>query len=72
MSADDGVHDWDQRVLETEPDRRLSYTWHNYQPVMPTLFGWSDGKLAELQKERRSTVTFTLSVRRLSHVVPTI
>jgi uncharacterized protein YndB with AHSA1/START domain/DNA-binding transcriptional ArsR family regulator len=60
MSADDDLHDWDQRVLEAEPNRRLSYTWHNYQPEMAPMFGWSDERLAELRKERRSKVTFEI------------
>ena len=60
MSAEDDLHDWDQQVLEAEPNRRLSYTWHNYQPEMAQMFGWSDEKLAELQQEKRSKVTFEL------------
>ncbi len=60
ISADGEYHDWDQHVLESEPYRRLSYTWHNYQPEMAEMFGWSDGKLAELQKEKRSKVTFEI------------
>lgn len=60
MSADDESHDWDQRVLEAEPYRRLSYRWHNYQPEMAALFGWSNEKLTELQMERRSKVTFEI------------
>ena len=34
MGPDDGPHDWDQHVLESEPHKRLAYTWHNYQPEM--------------------------------------
>jgi uncharacterized protein YndB with AHSA1/START domain/DNA-binding transcriptional ArsR family regulator len=60
MGADDEPHDWDQRVLEAEPYRRLSYTWHNYQPEMAALFGWSDEKLAELRNEPISKVTFEI------------
>ncbi len=52
--------DWGQKVLESEPHRRLSYSWHNYQPEMAAMFGWSEEKLAELRKERLSTVTFDL------------
>lgn len=52
--------DWDQQVLEAEPGQRLSYTWHNYQPEMAEWFGWSEEKLAELQKEKRSKVTFEI------------
>jgi uncharacterized protein YndB with AHSA1/START domain/DNA-binding transcriptional ArsR family regulator len=53
-------HDWDQHVLEADPPRRLSYTWHTYQPEMQEMFGWSDGRLAELQQEKRSKVTFDI------------
>jgi uncharacterized protein YndB with AHSA1/START domain len=52
--------DLDQRVLESEPYRRLAYTWHNYQPEHAKYFGWSDEYLAALQRERRSKVTFEL------------
>ncbi|GAA4736630.1 ArsR/SmtB family transcription factor [Actinomycetospora chibensis] len=53
-------HDWDQHVLEADPPRRLSFTWHNYQPEMQEMFGWSDERLAELQQEKRSKVTFDI------------
>jgi uncharacterized protein YndB with AHSA1/START domain/DNA-binding transcriptional ArsR family regulator len=52
--------DQEQRVLESEPYRRLSYSWHNYQPEHAAFFGWSEEYLAELRKERRSKVTFEL------------
>lgn len=52
--------DVDQVVLESEPYRRLSYRWHNYQAEHAEIFGWSDEKLAELVKEKRSKVTFDL------------
>jgi uncharacterized protein YndB with AHSA1/START domain/biotin operon repressor len=60
MGPDDENHDWDQRVLEAEPGRLLSYSWHNYQPEMAQMFGWSEEKLAELRKEKRSKVTFEI------------
>jgi uncharacterized protein YndB with AHSA1/START domain/DNA-binding transcriptional ArsR family regulator len=50
--------DHGQLVLESEPPHRLSYSWHNYQPKHAKLFGWSAAKLAELQREKRSKVTF--------------
>ncbi len=53
-------HDWDQRVLVSEPGRRLSYTWHNYEPEMREFFDWSDERLAELRREPRSEVTFEI------------
>jgi uncharacterized protein YndB with AHSA1/START domain/DNA-binding transcriptional ArsR family regulator len=60
MGADDGPHEWGQRVLVSEPPHRLAYTWHNYQPEMAELFGWSEERLAELQQERISKVTFSI------------
>ncbi len=60
MSAEREYQHWDQEVLESEPNRRLSYTWHNYQPEMAEMFGWSDDELAELRKEKRSKVTFEI------------
>ncbi|MEJ2862607.1 ArsR/SmtB family transcription factor [Actinomycetospora flava] len=53
-------HDWDQHVLEADPPRRLSYSWHNYQPEMAEMFGWSDERLAELRQEKISKVTFDI------------
>ncbi|GGO79577.1 ArsR/SmtB family transcription factor [Nonomuraea cavernae] len=60
--ADTGreFRDWGQRVLEAEPGKRLSYTWHNYEQELADMFGWSDEKLAELRKEPISTVTFEI------------
>jgi uncharacterized protein YndB with AHSA1/START domain len=52
--------DRDQVVLEYEPHRRLSYTWHAFQPAHAEFFGWSDERLAELQEERPSRVTFAI------------
>ncbi|WFB06002.1 SRPBCC family protein [Streptomyces sp. LX-29] len=53
-------HDWGQKVLEAEPQRRLCYTWHTYEPEIAEMFGWSDERLAELRKERISKVAFEL------------
>lgn len=60
MDAGHDYQDWDQRVLKADPPRRLSYTWHNYQPEMRKYFGWSDEQLAEMRKERISKVTFEI------------
>jgi uncharacterized protein YndB with AHSA1/START domain len=54
------AQDWDQHVLEADPPCRLAYTWHNYRPEMQEMFGWSDEKLAELQQEPISRVTFEI------------
>jgi uncharacterized protein YndB with AHSA1/START domain/DNA-binding transcriptional ArsR family regulator len=53
-------HDWDQVVLASEMGRRLSYTWHNYQPEMRKYFDWSDERFAEMLAEPRSVVTFDI------------
>ena len=50
--------DLDQRVLEAEPGRRLSYTWHTLQPMHRELFD-SDEDFATACKER-SKVTFDI------------
>jgi uncharacterized protein YndB with AHSA1/START domain len=52
--------DAEQVVLESEPYRRLSYRWHNYQREHAALFGWSAETFAELVKEPLSKVTFDL------------
>ncbi|MEU4402642.1 ArsR/SmtB family transcription factor [Micromonospora orduensis] len=63
--------DLGQRVLVAEPYRRLSYSWHGFQPEHAEHFGWSAAELADRLGERRSTVTFeiephTASVVRLT------
>jgi uncharacterized protein YndB with AHSA1/START domain/DNA-binding transcriptional ArsR family regulator len=61
QSGPDGeIQDLDQVVLESRPYRRLSYTWHNYQPEHAEFFGWSDEVFAELVKQPRSKVTFDI------------
>jgi len=52
--------DLGQVVMGSEPGKRLSYTWHTYQPQMQEMFGWSDEQFAELVTEPRSTVTFDI------------
>jgi len=54
------ARDLDQVVLEAEPFRRLSYTWHNYQPEHAGFFGWTKDQLAGLLAEKRSKVTFEI------------
>ncbi len=61
QSGPDGQpQDLGQVVLECEPFRRLSYTWHTYQPEHAELFGWSQEHFTELLRERRSKVTFEI------------
>lgn len=57
---DGEFRDLGQVVLEADPPRRLSYTWHNYQPAHAEFFGWSPEYYAELVKEQRSRVTFEI------------
>ena len=54
------IRDLDQVVLESEPCRRLSYSWHTYQWEWHEMFGWTEEQFAELVKEPISTVTFEL------------
>jgi uncharacterized protein YndB with AHSA1/START domain/DNA-binding transcriptional ArsR family regulator len=49
-----------QVVLESDPYRRLSYRWHNYQREHAAMFGWSKETFAELLKEPLSKVVFDL------------
>jgi uncharacterized protein YndB with AHSA1/START domain len=60
MSPEGDYRDYGQVVLESDAPRRLSYTWHNYQPEIASLFGWSDEQLAELRKEPISRVAFEI------------
>ena len=57
---DQEPRDLGQVVLEAEPYRRLSYTWHTAQSAHAELFGWSEERLAELQREPRSRASFEL------------
>jgi uncharacterized protein YndB with AHSA1/START domain len=50
----------DTVVLEAVPHRRLSYTWHNYQPEHARIFGWDTARLAHLRQEPLSKVTFDI------------
>ncbi|OAH09807.1 ArsR/SmtB family transcription factor [Streptomyces jeddahensis] len=49
-----------QVVLESEPGRRLSYTWHTFTPEWAKAAGVSDDVLARVSAERRSKVTFEI------------
>jgi DNA-binding transcriptional ArsR family regulator/uncharacterized protein YndB with AHSA1/START domain len=50
----------DQVVLEYDPFRRLSYTWHTFTPELARKFDISDEDLARLTAERRTKVAFEL------------
>lgn len=58
--ADPEPRDLGQVVLEAEPHRRLSYTWHHPQHYHAKFLGWSEKQLSELQREPRSQVAFDL------------
>jgi uncharacterized protein YndB with AHSA1/START domain/DNA-binding MarR family transcriptional regulator len=47
-------------VLESDPYRRLSYTWHTMTPELAEKFGWDEDFAAKLAGERRSKVTFDI------------
>jgi uncharacterized protein YndB with AHSA1/START domain len=54
------IADPEQVVLESDPFRRLSYTWHSMTPELAERFGWNAELLAKLAGEPRSTVTFEI------------
>ncbi|HEX6508710.1 MAG TPA: metalloregulator ArsR/SmtB family transcription factor [Chloroflexota bacterium] len=49
-----------QVILESEPHRRLAYTWHTFTPEWGKASGFSDEFLARISSERRSKVTFNI------------
>ena len=49
-----------QVVLESDPYRLLSYTWHTFTPEWAEGAGVDGETLAKLQRESRTKVTFTL------------
>ncbi len=49
-----------QVVLESEPYRRLAYSWHTFTPEWAALHGFSDEFLAKAAGEPRSKVTFDI------------
>ena len=54
------VSDPGQVVIESDPYRRLSYTWHSFTPELAERFGWNAEFLAGIADEPRSTVTFEI------------
>lgn len=52
--------DPDQVVLESDPPRRLAYTWHTFTPEFAKAVGLSDEVFAKVSAERRSKVTFDI------------
>ena len=57
------ISDPAQVVLESEPYRRLSYTWHTFTPEWAEAHGFSGDLLTTLTAERRSKVTFDIEAR---------
>jgi DNA-binding transcriptional ArsR family regulator len=49
-----------QVVLESDPYRRLSYTWHTFTPQWAAAYDISDDHLAQASSEPRSKVTFDI------------
>jgi uncharacterized protein YndB with AHSA1/START domain/DNA-binding transcriptional ArsR family regulator len=60
--AEDGVMIADpaQVVLESEPCRRLAYTWHTFTQEFADAHGFGDEFLTKAASERRSKVTFDI------------
>jgi uncharacterized protein YndB with AHSA1/START domain/DNA-binding transcriptional ArsR family regulator len=58
----DGVRIIDpaQVVLESDPYRRLAYTWHTFTPEWAQAYGFSQEYLAKVAGEPRSKVTFDI------------
>jgi uncharacterized protein YndB with AHSA1/START domain/DNA-binding transcriptional ArsR family regulator len=54
------IEDPAQVVLESEPFRRLSYTWHTFTPEWAQAQAFGDEFLAQLSRERRSKVLFDI------------
>jgi DNA-binding transcriptional ArsR family regulator/uncharacterized protein YndB with AHSA1/START domain len=52
--------DLGQVVLEADRPRRLSYSWHSFQPEHAEFFGWTEAEFAERLRERRSKVSFDI------------
>ena len=69
------IADPEQVVLEADPYRRLSYTWHTFTPewaeVIGRRVGFSDEFLARVMAEPRSKVSFEIEDRR-DHVKLTV
>jgi uncharacterized protein YndB with AHSA1/START domain/DNA-binding transcriptional ArsR family regulator len=49
-----------QRVLESDPPRRLSYTWHSFVPELARAVGRPEQEFAAAAAEPRSRVTFEI------------
>lgn len=54
------IADPEQVVLEADPYRRLSYTWHTFTPEWAALNGFDEEQRKNFAAERRSKVTFDI------------
>jgi DNA-binding transcriptional ArsR family regulator/uncharacterized protein YndB with AHSA1/START domain len=54
------IADGAQVVLESDPPRRLAYTWHTFTPELAAVVGFDDETLAKLVREPRSKVSFEI------------
>ena len=54
------VVDPEQVVLESDPYRRLSYTWHTFSPEWAAIHGFDEKTAAAWRAEPRSKVAFDL------------
>jgi DNA-binding transcriptional ArsR family regulator/uncharacterized protein YndB with AHSA1/START domain len=54
------ISDSEQLVLESDPYRRLSYTWHTFTPEWATAHGIDEEQAASWRAEPRSKVAFDI------------
>jgi DNA-binding transcriptional ArsR family regulator/uncharacterized protein YndB with AHSA1/START domain len=54
------IADPEQVVLESDPFRRLSYTWHTFTPELAVAHDFGDEVFAKAAREGRSKVTFEI------------
>jgi uncharacterized protein YndB with AHSA1/START domain len=54
------IADAEQRVVESDPYRRLSYTWHTFTPELADALDFNDETRERLATEPRSKVTFDI------------
>jgi uncharacterized protein YndB with AHSA1/START domain/DNA-binding transcriptional ArsR family regulator len=54
------IADPEQVVLESEPHRRLSYTWHTFSPGLNGSLGLTEEARERIAAEQRSKVTFDI------------
>jgi uncharacterized protein YndB with AHSA1/START domain/DNA-binding transcriptional ArsR family regulator len=54
------IEDPDQVVVESDPYRRLAYTWHTFTPEWADAYGFTEEHRSKLASEPRSVATFDL------------